>query len=608
MAIDDLKNKYFVLKNDKGCFCSKCGKKLANDSYIITKHQDECKVKFEDRFKAYDEKDRYGYAFRILNGKLTFIVYQLQLEYAPGFSDRYNGAKWKQIFTTTFERGKKELVEKGLYNIDVWLKMLVDSPYAVCLNKNNPHDVIRNCFKSIPFIYSYGMFVDIYRQRGYRYNNIDIQKVLLIPDENIDLKFAKKHTKLSTLVDVYEHRIGEEILLEMNVYKNFERVYRVFVSKDFYYCDKEIDYCEIFGLKGQIVEDRYRGKHVRKVAPIYRINNIENFNKKYPELMVEKYLESGGTNLFQIIMSPNYNKIIENLGKGGLGYISDNAELLHFKNPYGNNVKEIFGFNTGLIKCFNNGRNIDYLEMKDFEEFILKIQSIQPAIFNLELSKSALDLLYHNFIDKNNYYKIDGLNLFNKDELLKVVKVFSEKDIDIYYYRDYMRMCKDLDAYPYGKIPKDIVEAHEYVSEIYECHKDRILDEKFRQVVSMNDYLIFDSTAEFDKDGNIHYKHNKDKYRIICPKKQYDLTKESECLNHCVRTYIKQVANGGTYILFLRKADDLKTPFATIEVKKDKTLIQLKAMNNRHAPLDAQKFVKDWAIEKNVRINSHDFD
>lgn len=603
MAIDDLKNKFFVLKNEKGCFCSKCGKKLADDSYIITKHQSECNITFENRFNAIDEKNAYGYAFRIINGKLCFIIYQLNLELISGFKDKYNGAKWKQVFVATFDIYKRNLIEKGLYNIDVWFKLLLEKSDCVCLNKYSPHDVIRHCFKSIPYIYSYGMFLDIYRQRGYKYNNINIEKIKSIADNNIRTK-----SKYKDFIDVFEHEIDDNIVLEMNVYKDKTRIHRVFISKDFYYCNENIDYNETFGLKGNLKKDRYQCIINYKTTPLFNINSIEKFNKKYPELMVNEYLNSGGENLFQIIMCPNYNKVIENLGKGGLGYISDNIESLKFKNPYGNNIKEIFGVNSNIIKIFNNKSNIEFLKNEDFEEFIKKIQSIQPAIFSLSLNNSALNLLYYNFTNKDNYYRIKGVSDFNKNELLKLTKAFCENNIDIFTYKDYIRMCKDLNAYPYGKIPNDISIAHEYISEIYSCHKDKILNEKFTNAVSSKEYLLFDSTAQLDKKDNIIYKEDKSKYRIIVPKRQYDLTKESDCLHHCVRTYIKEVANENTYILFLRKSDDINTPFATIEVKKDKTLIQLKAAYNNHAPIDAQKFVRQWAEKKGVIIKSYDFD
>ena len=58
MAIDDLKNKYFALKNKNGCFCSKCGKKILNDSYQLSKHQNECVI-FEDKYKALEDKNVY---------------------------------------------------------------------------------------------------------------------------------------------------------------------------------------------------------------------------------------------------------------------------------------------------------------------------------------------------------------------------------------------------------------------------------------------------------------------------------------------------------------------------------------------------------------------
>lgn len=225
----------------------------------------------------------------------------------------------------------------------------------------------------------------------------------------------------------------------------------------------------------------------------------------------------------------------------------------------------------------------------------------------MPISGTGLSLLYHGFsdapVDKTGY---EMVCTFNKDEIKKLIQITNEHSEDIVYYKDYWRMAKVLDALPYGKIPKDIKEAHDYICEIYEYHKDKMLSEAFHRSVTRPEYLLFDSTAELDKDNKIHYKKNENEYRIIVPKVQRDLTKESENLNHCVRTYIGAVAKCDTFILFLRKSDNLTKSFATIEVTKDMRLIQLKAINNTTAPKDAQDFVKQWAKEKHIRIDSCD--
>lgn len=605
MAIDDLKNKYFALKNKNGCFCSKCGKRILNDSYQLSKHQEECVI-YEDKYKALEDGNVYGYAFRIKNGKLVFIVYQLLLELSPGFSNKYNGAKWKVIFKTTFSLGSKELIEEGLYNIDVWFKMLLEKADSVCLNKENPDKIIKTCFKSIPFIYSYGDFLDIYRQRGYHYNPINIDKIKQIDDKCAKIKPSGIY---NVIVKVQEHEIDDNVVLELNAFDKKEKLARVFISKDFYYCDKDIDYSEIFGLKGYIRKTRY-GDELHKTNVEYVIGDISKFKSKYPELLIDNYFASGGKNLFQIVMSANYNKMIENLAKGGLGYISDHIEKLKNVNIYGNNVKEIFGQKINIIKHFNNKYSYEYLLNDDIFDVVKRIHDIQPAILSLNLTPDAIHLLYNNLTKRRDRYldrKIRGIDTFNKDEWLKLVRKFCEDEIDIYYYRDYMDMCYELNAYPYGKIPKDILLAHEYTSEIYECNKNKVLSEKFNKFVQSEKYMLLDSTAEKGKDDKIHYKRSEDDFRIIVPKTQHDLTKESEFLNHCVRTYIGKVADEKTFILFLRKKDDLKKPYATIEVTPDMTLIQLKAVNNTKASLEAQQFVKNWAKEKNIKINSYDF-
>lgn len=608
MAIDDLKNRYYALKNKNGCFCSKCGKKILNDSYLIAKHQVECGVKFENEREAVDENEAYGYAFKIKDNKLVFYVYQLKMELSSGFSDKYNGGKWKNVFRAVFKFGSKEVREDGLYNVDVWFKMLLEKTGSACLNKYDPEKVIREYFKSIPLIYSYGDFLDIYRQRGYYYNDINIEKIKEIPEAKQPTKTElSRHSKYIT---VSEHKVNNQYVLELNVYIKAKKKARIFISKDFYYGEDDYDYADLFAVKSYKVRE-YRTVRMVKDEPVYKINDISKFNAKYPELMIDEYLKSGGNNLFQAVMSQNYNKMIENLGKGGLGYIADHIDQIQVKNIYGNNVKQIFGYKANMIKPFNNEASFLMLQEPNILETMERVAKIQPAILNLDLNYEALELIYYNFNSKvrKSSNKIKGVSEFNKDEILKILRVFSQynEPYDLYYhYRDYMDMCYDLNAFPYGKIPKNIFMAHEYVSEIYACAKDRILSEKFTTSVNREEYIMLDSTAKKDKDGKVHFGKDEEEYRIIVPKTQHDLTKESECLNHCVRTYIGRVAEQKTFILFLRRKNELHKPYATIEVTPDMILIQLKAVNNSKACKSAQDFVKKWAKDKNIIINSYD--
>lgn len=100
--------------------------------------------------------------------------------------------------------------------------------------------------------------------------------------------------------------------------------------------------------------------------------------------------------------------------------------------------------------------------------------------------------------------------------------------------------------------------------------------------------------------------NGEDKYTIQALRKIKEMNYESSKLHHCVRIYTDLVVRGNTKIFFLREKGNLDEPFATIEVA-GKQIIQLKAICNRKAPQQAQRFVRKWAKIKKLEIVSGDF-
>ena len=86
-------------------------------------------------------------------------------------------------------------------------------------------------------------------------------------------------------------------------------------------------------------------------------------------------------------------------------------------------------------------------------------------------------------------------------------------------------------------------------------------------------------------------------YCVIVAKSKFDLINEGEKLHHCVgrMDYDKRQAEGKSIICFIRKNDDIKTPFATAEIKigNSLTVNQCYGDKDRTVP-EVQDFVSAW--------------
>ena len=86
-------------------------------------------------------------------------------------------------------------------------------------------------------------------------------------------------------------------------------------------------------------------------------------------------------------------------------------------------------------------------------------------------------------------------------------------------------------------------------------------------------------------------------YCVIVAKSKFDLINEGEKLHHCVgrMDYDKRQAEGKSIICFIRKNDDIKTPFATAEIKIGNSLTVNQCYGDRDRTVpEVQDFVSAW--------------
>ena len=76
-------------------------------------------------------------------------------------------------------------------------------------------------------------------------------------------------------------------------------------------------------------------------------------------------------------------------------------------------------------------------------------------------------------------------------------------------------------------------------------------------------------------------------------------------MRHCVASYVDRVIREECLIFFLRKADDINTPFATIEVDPDTNKIrQVKCKaNTKLKDVQAESFINKWCKKTNIKWN-----
>ena len=136
--------------------------------------------------------------------------------------------------------------------------------------------------------------------------------------------------------------------------------------------------------------------------------------------------------------------------------------------------------------------------------------------------------------------------------------------------------------------PQDLKRMHDL--RIDEMHSKKAEEDKKAQAEL---YARFESAAEALKRFEIA-----GAFCIVIPTSPADLKKEGDTLHHCVGKmgYDKKMADGRSFIAFLRRPEDLNTPFVTLEFNlKDKRLQQCYADHDKKPEEDVEAFAQEWA-------------
>lgn len=149
-------------------------------------------------------------------------------------------------------------------------------------------------------------------------------------------------------------------------------------------------------------------------------------------------------------------------------------------------------------------------------------------------------------------------------------------------YSDYLQMCQEQNYDMKSSqvlFPKHCNEAHDELSRYIKKCRDEQTKRAFREV--------YEHLAE---KANLTSK----KLQIVCPKQTDDLIAEGQALHHCVGTYIERVAAKKCLIVFVRRVEEPKKPYVTVEVRNGK-IEQIHGDHNSDPTEEVKKFVDLWS-------------
>ena len=287
----------------------------------------------------------------------------------------------------------------------------------------------------------------------------------------------------------------------------------------------------------------------------------------------------------------NKNELIMILNK--IGYQLDKiANKLINRFDDESNLKDI------LLKSIKTDNIVHFKERIDESLTKLKTKDLnkKKAVYlHLFLNNDFnINLLFENrqttkkLFDKNedlvslikNTIKDANKNTINTPDTNITIKNIFEWYFDSYRMKSQLAKVGIKVDIPNNLSVWDIKKTHDNLTVLVNTHKAKVNENCMRKIINKNKHL--------------EYADNK--FSVILPKSSESIFKEGTELNHCVGSYINDVLDGRSIIMFLRKNSDIDTPYYTIEIDHtSKEILQVRGKNNRDMTETVKTFIDKYS-------------
>lgn len=192
---------------------------------------------------------------------------------------------------------------------------------------------------------------------------------------------------------------------------------------------------------------------------------------------------------------------------------------------------------------------------------------------------AAKELLAHMSVHKLQRY-VEQQFAPEDEAALKRVDYYKMNTL-ITDYHDYLCMCKEPQydvKNSFILFPRELKAAHDSVAKTL---KDKRTAE--------HEKAIAGSFDEWQK----RYQYQSKELMMIPPHSAKEIVDEGAALHHCVRLYVKNVAEKKSVILFVRSVDEPDKSLCTVEVK-DGQVTQARGFDNEEPPAQITAFIEQW--------------
>ncbi len=301
------------------------------------------------------------------------------------------------------------------------------------------------------------------------------------------------------------------------------------------------------------------------------------------------------------LLALRYDRYLEQMAKAGLTRLAYDVvrRRIDLKVKTSGELHKMLGIDKLKLKRIRkNNSGYIFLEWMNYET---KHKKSIPDEIIAWLDKEGIHPIELNFILKNmsevkihNYLKRQCINTGKSTKGL------------ISTWKDYLDMAKRVKMDVNNELiykPKNLVKAHNDVVLMIENKEVAIQAGEIAKKYSRVDDICVENKAKYEYEDKV--------YAIVAPRGIEDIIVEGKILQHCMdktERYFDRINQRESYILFLRKKDDIKKPYYTLEVEPNGTIRQKRTIGDNQNPdiKEAAKFLEKWQKEIQKRLTEED--
>ncbi|MDO5411600.1 MAG: PcfJ domain-containing protein [Lachnospiraceae bacterium] len=234
---------------------------------------------------------------------------------------------------------------------------------------------------------------------------------------------------------------------------------------------------------------------------------------------------------------------------------------------------------TDCIKMNISARELDTLQRAN--ELRIKLTREQIRFFTEEIGSQLSVEIFK--------YKHPG-------KFERYFKRLGQEKQRIADYMDYLQDVEKLRLTPTEDIlfPKNFTAAHQRTALQRQEREDKMEHMKILEKEKLLEQMLPELREIYEYGDN--------DFMIILPTCKADFNREGRENHNCVGgSYFDKMIKGESCVMFLRKKEDPNTAFCTVEMKGS-SIKQCRAIYNRTAPEDAEKFMEKFSKEVEHRI------